>query len=68
MIGSAQMKTLPNRLHARIEEAPRKMWTPTDFVDFGSCAAVDKALQRMDTTAQLAGFIAVFITSLPRMR
>jgi hypothetical protein len=53
MIGSAQMKTLPDRLRVRIEEAPRQVWTPTDFVDFGSRAAVDKALQRMVTSGQL---------------
>jgi hypothetical protein len=53
MIGSAQMKTLPERLRARIEEAPRQVWTPTDFVGFGSRAAVDKALQRMVTSGQL---------------
>lgn len=29
------------------------MWTPADFVDFGSRAAVDKALQRMVTSGQL---------------
>lgn len=53
MIGSAQLKTLPDRLRARVDDAPRQVWTPTDFVDFGNRAAVDKALQRMVTSGQL---------------
>ena len=47
------MNTLPDRLRARIQEALRQVWTPTDFVDFGSRAAVDKALQRMVTSGQM---------------
>ena len=47
------MKTLPDRLRARVDDAPRQVWTPTDFVDFGNRAAVDKALQRMVTFGQL---------------
>ena len=47
------MKTLPDRLRARVDDAPRQVWTPTDFVDFGNRAAVDKALQRMVTSGQL---------------
>lgn len=47
MIDDAQTKTLPDRLRARIDDAPRQIWTPADFVDFGSRAAIDKALQRM---------------------
>ena len=53
MIGSAQLKTFPDRLRARVDDAPRQVWTPTDFVDFGNRAAVDKALQRMVTSGQL---------------
>ena len=53
MIGPAQTKTLPDRLCARIEDAPRQVWTPADFVDFGNRPAVDKALQRMVTSGQL---------------
>ncbi|SFE99220.1 Transcriptional regulator, AbiEi antitoxin, Type IV TA system [Sulfitobacter brevis] len=37
----------------RIEDSPRQVWTPADFVDIGSRAAVDKALQRMVTSGQL---------------
>ena len=47
------MKTLPDRLRARVDAAPRQVWPPTDFVDFGNRAAVDKALQRMVTSGQL---------------
>ena len=47
------MKNLPDRLCARIEDSPRQVWTPADFVDIGSRAAVDKALQRMVTSCQL---------------
>jgi len=53
MIGSAQLKTLPDRLRARIDDAPRQVWTPADFADIGGRAAVDKALQRMVTSDQL---------------
>ena len=53
MIGSAQLKTLPDRLRARIDDAPRQVWTPADFADIGGRAAVDKALQRMVTSGQL---------------
>tara|TARA_R110002124_G_scaffold286545_1_gene467793 strand:- start:423 stop:1106 length:684 start_codon:yes stop_codon:yes gene_type:complete len=53
MIKTAQLNTLPDRLRARIEEAPRQVWTPADFVDLGGRAAVDKALQRMVTSGQL---------------
>jgi Family of unknown function (DUF6088) len=34
-------------------DAPRKVWTPTDFLDFGSRDAVDKALQRLTKAEQL---------------
>ena len=53
MIGSAQLKTLPDRLRARVDDAPRQVWTPADFADIGGRAAVDKALQRMVTSGQL---------------
>jgi len=53
MIGSAQLKTLPDLLRARIDGAPRQVWTPADFADIGGRAAVDKALQRMVTSSQL---------------
>ncbi|MEP5769445.1 MULTISPECIES: DUF6088 family protein [Alphaproteobacteria] len=53
MVGSAQLKTLPDRLRARVDDAPRQVWTPADFADIGGRAAVDKALQRMVTSGQL---------------
>ena len=53
MTDAAQTKSLPDRLRARIGDAPRQVWTPTDFADIGGRAAVDKALQRMITSGQL---------------
>jgi len=47
------LKTLPDRLRARVDDAPRQVWTPADFADIGGRAAVDKALQRMVTSGQL---------------
>jgi hypothetical protein len=42
---SSDMKTV---MLARIRaDAPRKVWTPSDFVDLASRDAVDKALQRL---------------------
>jgi hypothetical protein len=35
------------------QDAPRKVWTPTDFLDLGSRDAVDKALQRLTNAGQL---------------
>lgn len=34
-------------------EAPRKVWTPRDFIDLGSRDAVDKALQRLAKSGTL---------------
>ncbi|MEW7009928.1 DUF6088 family protein [Lentilitoribacter sp. EG35] len=42
-----QTKHLPEAILARIQNAKEKVWTPADFADLGSRAAVDKALQRM---------------------
>jgi len=53
MASDAKLKTFPNRLRARIDNAPRQVWTPADFADIGGRAAVDKALQRMVTSGQL---------------
>lgn len=53
MIEDVQSKALPDRLRARVDDAPRQVWTPADFADIGSRAAVDKALQRMVTSGQL---------------
>lgn len=42
---SPDLKTaMLERIHA---DAPRKVWTPSDFVDLASRDAVDKALQRL---------------------
>lgn len=49
----ACIQTLPDRLRARISEAPLQVWTPADFADIGGRAAVDKALQRMVASGQL---------------
>ncbi|HCP82446.1 MAG TPA: hypothetical protein DIT67_13045 [Octadecabacter sp.] len=49
----AQTQTLPDRLRARINDAPRQVWTPADFVDIGGRDAVDKALQRMVASGEL---------------
>lgn len=53
MMKPAQLNALPDRLRARIEQASRQVWTPVDFIDIGSRAAVDKALQRMVASGQL---------------
>jgi hypothetical protein len=53
MLDVARTQTLPDRLRARIDDAPRKVWTPSDFADVGVRGAVDKALQRMVTSGQL---------------
>lgn len=42
--------TLLDRIRA---DAPRKVWTPSDFLDLGSRDAVDKTLQRMTRAGQL---------------
>jgi hypothetical protein len=53
MLDVARTQTLPDRLRARIDDAPRQVWTPSDFADVGVRGAVDKALQRMVTSGQL---------------
>ena len=53
MTHDVQSKSLPDRLRARMDDAPRQVWTPADFADVGGRAAVDKALQRMVTCGQL---------------
>ena len=35
------------------QDAPRKIWTPADFLDLGSRDAVDKVLQRLTTAGRL---------------
>lgn len=53
MTDALRTGTLTVRLRARIDDAPRQVWTPADFADIGSRAAVDKALQRMVMSGQL---------------
>lgn len=53
MTAITQTKTLPDRVRARINDAPRQVWTPADFADIGGRDAVDKALQRMVESGQL---------------
>lgn len=38
---------------ARIDTNPSEAWTPSDFVDLGNRAAVDKTLQRLSTVGDL---------------
>jgi hypothetical protein len=48
---SPDLKTaVLQRFHA---DAPRKVWTPSDFLDLGSRDAVDKTLQRLTKAEQL---------------
>ena len=44
---------LSSRILRRIETDPERVWTPTDFVDLGGRAAVDKVLQRMVAARKL---------------
>ncbi len=44
---------LRSRLLDRIASDPEMVWTPSDFADLGSRAAVDKALQRLVPAGQL---------------
>ncbi len=47
------MKPLRSRLIARIASSPNEVWTPGDFADLGSRAAVDKTLQRLAAAGEL---------------
>ncbi len=44
---------LRSRLLARIASRPNEVWTPGDFSDLGSRAAVDKTLQRLAAAGEL---------------
>lgn len=44
---------LRSRLLARIASSPNDVWTPGDFADLGSRAAVDKTLQRLAAAGEL---------------
>lgn len=41
------------RLLARVEATPGEVWTPGDFADLGSRAAIDKTLQRLAASGEL---------------
>ncbi len=52
------MSDSPSDLKATVlqrvrQDGPRKVWTPSDFLDLGSRDAVDKALQRLTTAGEL---------------
>jgi hypothetical protein len=49
----AQDTDLRSRLLDRIESNPEEVWTPGDFADLGSRAAVDKTLQRLTVAGNL---------------
>jgi hypothetical protein len=49
----AQATDFRSRLLARIESNPNEVWTPGDFADIGSRAAIDKTLQRLATAGKL---------------
>ncbi|MAU59341.1 MAG: hypothetical protein CMI62_01285 [Parvibaculum sp.] len=44
---------LRSRLLDRIESNPDQVWTPGDFADLGSRAAIDKTLQRLASAGEL---------------
>ncbi len=48
-----QPQSKTQQILARIDDAPRQVWTPADFADIGGRDAVDKALQRMVKQNQL---------------
>ena len=59
---------LKARILTRIQSTPDSVWTPADFVDIGSRAAVDKALQRLVVAGDFVGLIAVFTIGRAGMR
>lgn len=50
---SVPASALKSRILARAGEQPAAVWTPVDFLDLGSRAAVDKALQRLAAAGHL---------------
>ncbi|AOO85013.1 DUF6088 family protein [Bosea vaviloviae] len=44
---------LRRRLMARIDATPAEVWTPSDFADLASRAAIDKTLQRLVAAGEL---------------
>jgi len=53
MVDIALNTDLRARLLNRIASDPDEVWTPSDFVDLGSRAAVDKVLQRLVPSGEL---------------
>lgn len=50
---SDTLSDLKTRIADRIRAAPEAVWTPVDFLDLGSRAAVDKMLQRLTLADQI---------------
>jgi hypothetical protein len=53
MTALAHDTDLRSRLLTRIASSPNEVWTPGDFADLGSRAAVDKTLQRLAAAGEL---------------
>ena len=53
MVPLTQDANLRSRLLTRIAASPDEVWTPGDFADLGSRAAVDKTLQRLVAAGDL---------------
>jgi len=53
MVTLAHDTDLRSRLLARIASGPNEVWTPGNFANLGSRAAVDKTLQRLSTAGDL---------------
>ncbi len=49
----AEHLSIPDTIQERIGQAPKLVWTPSDFADIGARGAVDKALQRMAKSGRL---------------
>ena len=48
-----EYSSIPDVIQERVDQAPKLVWTPSDFVDIGGRDAVDKALQRMAKSGRL---------------
>src|SRR5512146_2359140 len=49
----ARKTELRSQVLARVRSQPDTVWTPNDFADLASRAAVDKTLQRLATSGEL---------------
>lgn len=49
----AKFSSTADVIQERVDQAPKRVWTPSDFVDIGGRNAVDKALQRMTKSGRL---------------